>query len=76
MFTLLDVVIVLVVAIVAYLIWEQVSTYKWVKKAGIPGPRWVIPIIGQTMDMIFAPWQFYEKQETYGPVSWNSLGGK
>jgi hypothetical protein len=76
-FTLLDVIIVLVFAVLAYIIWEQAWTYKWVRNSGnLPGPKWVWPVIGETADMILRPWQFYEKQEMYGPISWNSLGGK
>lgn len=46
------------------------------KTKSIPGPRWVLPIIGQTISMIWTPWEFYQKQGKYGPISWNSLGGK
>jgi len=73
-FTLLDVGLILFFAAVFYMIWEQIWVYKHTKS--IPGPKWVLPIIGQTISMIWTPWQFYEKQGQYGPVSWNSLGGQ
>jgi len=63
-----------VAVIVAFLLWDRVDLYK--RKKGLPGPAFSIPFIGQTVQMVLSPFPFYTAQEDYGPLSWNSAGGK
>lgn len=45
------------------------------KGKGIPGPSAVVPFIGNLIPMIMTPFKFYEDQEKYGGLSWNSFFG-
>jgi len=63
-----------VAVLVAFLLWDRMDLYR--RKKGLPGPAFSIPFIGQTLQMILSPFPFYTAQEDYGPLSWNSAGGK
>jgi sterol 22-desaturase len=64
----------LVAVVVAYFLWDRIDL--WRKKKSLPGPSFSIPFIGQTVQMVMAPFPFYSGQERYGDISWNSAGGK
>lgn len=64
----------IVAVVVAFFLWDRLDL--WTKAKGLPGPFFSIPFIGQTVQMVMAPFQFYSGQEHYGPLSWNSAGGK
>ena len=63
-----------VAVLVAFLVWDRVDLYR--RKKGLPGPGFSIPFIGQTVQMVLNPFPFYVQQEDFGPLSWNSAGGK
>lgn len=64
--------VVLVVAV--FFLWDRLDL--WRRAKGIPGPNFSIPFIGQTIQMVMNPVPFYDMQEEYGDISWNSAGGK
>jgi len=45
------------------------------KARGLPGPSFTLPFIGNIVPMLMTPFKFYEDQEKYGRLSWNSLLG-
>lgn len=65
---------VLAAVVIAYVIYEQISIMML--KQGMPGPRFVIPIVGSIWQMIQDPVKFYAKQAELGPISWNKIAGK
>eukprot|EP00760_Papus_ankaliazontas_P038493 PhM_4_TR9144/c0_g1_i1/m.90240/K09832/CYP710A; sterol 22-desaturase len=46
-------------------------------KNSIPGPKFVMPLVGGLIDMIRNPYAFWEQQRLYNPngLSWNSIIG-
>jgi len=65
---------IVIVILVVFLLWDRVDL--WTKAKGLPGPFFSIPFIGQTIQMVMSPFPFYANQEVFGPLSWNSAGGK
>lgn len=63
-----------VFVVVAFFLWDRIDL--WRKCKSIPGPNFSIPFIGQTIQMVMNPVPFYDYQEKYGDLSWNSAGGK
>ena len=59
---------------VAYVIFDQLSTLR--KRGNLPGPRGYIPFIGGLVEMVLDPTSFWQRQDAYGPVSWNYLAGR
>lgn len=57
-----------------YAFVEHVSYQK--KRAGLPGPKAVPPFIGMIVDMVKRPFDFYEEQRQFGPLSWNAIMGR
>lgn len=56
-----------------YILKEYYNLYQY--KGNLNGPSFVWPIFGSVFEMILHPFEFYEKQKTYGPISWNSIVG-
>lgn len=46
------------------------------ERKDLPGPRFVWPLVGSAFEMILHPFEFYEKQKQYGPISWNLILGQ
>lgn len=63
-----------VFVVVFFFLWDRFDLYSRIK--GLPGPGFSIPFIGQTIQMVMNPVPFYDFQEHYGDLSWNSAGGK
>lgn len=63
-----------VFVVLALLAWDRLDL--WARIKNLPGPKFSIPFIGQTIQMVMNPVPFYDFQETYGDLSWNSAGGK
>jgi len=56
---------------------EQVRLRRWAGYGRIPGPRFVIPLIGSIVEMVLSPYGFWERQRRLNPcgLSWNALAG-
>jgi cytochrome P450 family 710 subfamily A protein len=61
-------------ALGAAALWEQVSFQR--RRRGIPGPRFTIPFFGAIGEIIKNPFEYYEKQRSYGDLSWSSALGQ
>jgi len=60
--------------IIGYIVIEQF--WVWRAAQGLPGPRFVVPFLGSVLQMVYDPVGFWDLQDKYGPLSWNSLVGK
>jgi len=60
--------------ILGYIAIEQF--WIWRTAQGLPGPRFVLPIFGSIFQMVYDPFAFWDTQDKFGPLSWNSLFGK
>eukprot|EP01120_Amphizonella_sp_Union-15-10_P015748 TRINITY_DN8153_c0_g1_i1.p1 TRINITY_DN8153_c0_g1~~TRINITY_DN8153_c0_g1_i1.p1 ORF type:complete len:488 (-),score=68.55 TRINITY_DN8153_c0_g1_i1:37-1500(-) len=64
----------LIFLLLVFILYEQVQLYR--KRQGLPGPRFIFPIFGQIFSLIKDPTTFWENQEKYGRISYNSVFGK
>jgi len=55
-------------------LWEQISFQR--RRRGIPGPRFTVPFFGAIGEIIRNPFEYYEKQRSYGDLSWSSALGQ
>jgi len=67
-------IIVGIIAIFLASLYERWQLY--LKQGHLPGPLISIPFIGPLPQIILQPFKFYEKQESYGPLSWFSVFGR
>eukprot|EP01132_Coremiostelium_polycephalum_P003755 gene3755-4675_t len=73
-FTVRQILVGIVLVLTTIALLQQYETSK--KKGSLPGPSFVPPFFGMLFQLIFTPFQFYEKQEKYGPISWTSILNK
>lgn len=59
--------------IIGYILIEQLWILFSAQK--MPGPRLLIPFFGNVFQMVSDPVNFWEKQDKFGPISWNFLVG-
>ena len=71
---LVEALLLIVTLLGLYALLEQHS--YWRKRAGLPGPKAVPPFIGTIVDMVKRPFDFYQEQRQYGPLSWNAIMGR
>lgn len=65
---------VLTSAVVVFFLVDHLNTLR--KRKSLPGPAFAWPIIGAIVEMVLDPTNFWNRQEDYGPLSWNSIAGK
>jgi len=73
-FSFLSVLPVILGLVIGYIVIEQF--WVWRAAQGMPGPRWVPPFFGNVFEMVYDPFAFWDKQDKFGPLSWNSIFGK
>jgi cytochrome P450 family 710 subfamily A protein len=61
-------------AIFFFALLEQISL--WRKRKWLPGPLFTWPFVGGIFEMVLNPYTFWDQQENYGSLSWNSLFGR
>lgn len=64
----------ILVIVICYIVYEQWKL--WQVRQKLPGPKFLIPFFGSVFQMVLAPYEFYEKQKTFGPVSFNLICGQ
>lgn len=59
------------ILIVGYGVWEQL----WLRWHGrrLPGPRWVVPFVGNIVQMVLHPYQFWHTHFDIPGLSWDYL---
>eukprot|EP01110_Echinostelium_bisporum_P009525 TRINITY_DN3342_c0_g1_i1.p1 TRINITY_DN3342_c0_g1~~TRINITY_DN3342_c0_g1_i1.p1 ORF type:complete len:477 (-),score=197.52 TRINITY_DN3342_c0_g1_i1:158-1588(-) len=64
----------IIAAVVAlWLVYDRLTL--WAKTKGINGPSLSIPFVGETVNMVMNPWNYWRRQENFGSFSWNVLAG-
>lgn len=61
-------------ALVVFFLADHLSTLR--KRKSLPGPLFAWPFFGAIFEMVWDPTNFWDRQETFGPLSWNALFGK
>lgn len=61
-------------AVVVFFLADHLSTLR--KRKSLPGPLFAWPFFGAIFEMVWDPTNFWDRQETFGPLSWNALFGK
>jgi len=61
-------------AVVVYCLADFMSMLR--KRKHLPGPSYAWPVFGAIFEMVWDPTSFWNRQEDYGPLSWNSIFGK
>jgi hypothetical protein len=46
--------------------------YQW-KRKNLPGPAFVVPLIGSIVQMVLGPYEFWHKHFNIPGLSWNAL---
>lgn len=70
----LEILLLLLTILLTVIVAEQVSYYR--TRAWLPGPKSVPPFIGQIVDMVSRPFDFYQEQRQYGNMSWTAIMGR
>lgn len=65
---------VLTSALAVFFLVDHLNTLR--KRKGLPGPAFAWPVIGAIVEMVLDPTNFWNRQEDYGPLSWNAIAGK
>jgi len=47
-----------------------------IKIPNLPGPKFVFPLLGQIINIVLSPYNFWVTQESYGPLSKNFFAGQ
>jgi cytochrome P450 family 710 subfamily A protein len=61
-------------AVVVFFLADHLSTMR--KRKSLPGPLFAWPFFGAIFEMVWDPTRFWDRQETFGPLSWNAIFGK
>ncbi|KAK4526335.1 hypothetical protein GAYE_SCF23G4249 [Galdieria yellowstonensis] len=66
------------IALVCYLLFEQLRYFWWKRSSKLPGPSFTLPFLGSIIEMVKNPYEFWEKQRLLDPqgVSANFLVGR
>ncbi len=72
--TILNVVTAATAALVSFAVLEYTTLRR--KSKQLPGPSFTPPFLGTIVEMVKRPFQYYEAQQKFGPMSWNCLLGQ